>query len=255
MRRSTLLALVFLCTFITSNAMAWGKEGHDVVVRLAFRMMSPAERNAAFELLGPRYYKQYSKIGNWADRVKGLRHTANWHYVDIRSRDKHYHAERDCPNGDCIIEALERARANIRDHSLSDSVRREALLYWFHLAGDLYQPFHCIDKNEGGNTLYVMYYGMHCKLHALWDKTIITLKDSSAVSLAETIAASHKRLKLPPQEIVEAAQRSHRRAVKDSYRFRNNHTIRPIYVERSWRTIKASLWEAACLVASIGPDV
>src|ERR1700733_9629820 len=164
MKFRAILIFFALTAFSASNAFSWGGEGHDVVVRLAFRLMKPAERKAAYDLLGT--HDTY-EIGNWADEVKDINGTKRWHFVDIPGNAEHYNAARDSPNGDCIIAELDRARTTIRDHSASQTKRREALLYWFHLVGDLYQPFHCYGDEAGGNGIKLYFKGRRTNLHAL----------------------------------------------------------------------------------------
>jgi len=109
--RTKTLSLVFLTLQLvsSSNALSWGREGHEVVVRIAMTMMKPAEKRAAFALLRTH---DYNLIGRWADEVKS-RATRGWHFVDIPTRYSNYKADRDCRNGDCIIAALEREQAKI----------------------------------------------------------------------------------------------------------------------------------------------
>ncbi len=133
---------------LPSSSSAWGSKGHESVVHLALQMMKPKERKAAFDLIGS---DDPCFIGNWADHQREAHpETRNWHYVNIPATVKSYKASRDC-QGTCIISQLEWARATVGDHHKSKVERREALLWWFHLTGDLYQPFHCFGKKEGGN--------------------------------------------------------------------------------------------------------
>src|SRR5580704_16622756 len=100
MKFRTIIFFIILSGLSASNAFSWGSEGHDVVVKMALRMMRPTERKAVYDLLGT--HDTYV-IGNWADSVKKLNGTSDWHYVDIPDRDAHYNADRDCPNNNCII--------------------------------------------------------------------------------------------------------------------------------------------------------
>jgi hypothetical protein len=250
MKIRTLILLLFLTSLPASNAFGWGDEGHDVVVRLAFRLMKPTERKAAYDLLGTHDTYQ---IGNWADDIKKKNGTANWHYVDIPDRDEHYNADRDCPNGDCIVAKLAMVQSTIRNHSASRKARKEALLYWFHLVADLYQPFHCYGDKEGGNGITVYFKGEETNLHALWDTKIIRYKNSSPTTLAEDIFNASHRVPAAMTTFIEAAEHSHARAV--DMKLKNKSTVNGDYVARSWAMINTCLWDAACMAATIGPDL
>ncbi len=250
MKIRTILIFLALSGLSASNAFSWGSEGHDVVVRMAIRMMKPSERKAVYDLLGTH---DTHYIGHWADAVKDQNGTKNWHFVNIPDRDEHYNADRDCPNGDCIIAKLSMVQATIRNHAASRQARKGALLYWFHLVGDLYQPYHCYGDKYGGNDIKVYFKGKETNLHALWDDKIIWYKNSSPTLLAEDIFNAHHRVPPTTTTFVDAAEKSHALAVK--YKLRNNSNIDADYVARSWSTINACLWEAACMASTIGPDV
>jgi hypothetical protein len=250
MKIRTILIFLVLSSFSASNAFSWGSEGHDVVVKMALRMMKPSERKAAYDLLGT---KDTYVIGNWADSVKKLNGTSDWHYVDIPERDAHYNADRDCLNNNCIIAKLDMVQAQIRNHSLSHKTRREALLYWFHLVGDLYQPFHCYGDKRGANDITVYFKGEETNMHKLWDVNIVEYKNPSHWKLAEDIYNANHRVPSPNTTFIEAAEHSHARAI--DMKLKNNSDVTGDYVARSWAMINTCLWEAACMAATIGPDI
>ncbi len=252
MKIRTLFLFLALSGLSASTAFSWGSEGHDVVVKMALRMMKPSEKKAAFDLLGT--HDTYV-IGNWADSVKKMNGTSKLHYVDIAERDVRYNPERDCANGNCIIAKLDQVKATIQDHTQSKQKRREALLYWFHLVGDLYQPFHCYKEHHGGNDIHVSVYFKKkpTNLHALWDNGIIHYKNPSASNLADEIFDAHVRPTSANTTFIDAALQSHERAV--NAKVKNNTEIDSNYVQSSWSTIQACLWEAACMASTIGPDL
>lgn len=244
------LALSLLLAFSPKNSFTWGSEGHDVIVRMAIRLMPPAERKAVYALLGT--HDTYI-IGNWADEIKAKNGTGPWHYVDIPDRNTRYNAGRDCPNDNCIIAKLEMVQAQVRNHSLNRRARRTALLYWFHLIGDLYQPFHCYGDKNGGNDITVYFKNQPTNLHKLWDEKIIRYKNPSPWKLASDIFNASHRVPALSTTVVDVAEQSHARAV--SMKLRNNTTVTADYVQRSWSMIQTCLWQAACMASTIGPDV
>jgi hypothetical protein len=250
MKIRIILLFLVLSSLSASQAFSWGSEGHDVVVKMALRMMKPSDRKAVYDLLGTH---DTHYIGHWADAVKDKNGTKNWHFVNIPDRDKHYNADRDCPNGDCLIAKLAMVQATIRNHSASREARKEALLYWFHLVGDLYQPFHCYGDYYGANDIHVYFHGEETNLHHLWDDDIIYYKNSSPTLLAEDIYNANHRVPSPNTTFIDAAEHSHARAV--DMKLKNNSDVTGDYVARSWAMINTCLWEAACMAATIGPDV
>jgi hypothetical protein len=100
--------------------------------------------------------------------------TSKWHFVDIPYKDNFYDEARDCPKGECVIQAIERVKAKIRDGNASFYERANALKLLVHFVGDLHQPFHTIDNNDqGGNAVNVTFFGEPWTLHALWDDGLI----------------------------------------------------------------------------------
>jgi hypothetical protein len=217
---------------------------------MAIRMMKPQERKAVYALLGTH---DTHYIGHWADAQKERLGNGNLHFVDIPDRAEHYNADRDCPAGDCIVAKLDEVQMTIRDHTKSREARREALLYWLHLVGDLFQPYHCYAGGAGGNDIALYFKDKRTNLHALWDTKIIRYKQKSPTLLAEQIFNAHIRPPSSTTTFIEAAEQSHARAKKAI--LQDGDTVKGDYVAHSWSTIQACLWEAACMAATIGPDV
>jgi hypothetical protein len=244
------LIIASLIILRASPALCWGPKGHEVVVRLALKLMKPEERKAVIELLGS---DNPAWIGNWADREERKNHpeTKPWHYVDIPARAAKYKESRDCQNP-CIITQIQWAKATACDRRFTREHRREALLWWFHLAGDLLQPFHCIDRRDGGNTTTIRYKHKQTNLHKLWDSNILHEQEPSASRLDSIIWSEHDTTKRS-LDIMESVNLSHDRAVEAL--LPNNATVTYSYVHRWWPVIRRSLWQAACLAATIGPEL
>jgi hypothetical protein len=58
---SSLVALVLL---IPTRSFGWGKDGHAAIVRLAFQLMPPAQRERLYAILDTT---DPTFIGNWSD--------------------------------------------------------------------------------------------------------------------------------------------------------------------------------------------
>jgi hypothetical protein len=209
--------------------------------------MKPAQRNAVYHLLGTH---DKEAIGRWADSVRPLRDDSEhrWHYVDIPLEADEYDFVRDCRH-DCIIAELERVRATLHDKSLDSLTRREALLFWFHLVGDLYQPFHCYNNNDrGANKLKVIYQGKPHIMHKLWDERIIKDHNPSAWSLASHIYRKYPYPTIIPN-FVQAANLSHSRAIEAA--LQPGEVVSSKYLRHEWSVIQHCLWEAGCMAAEV----
>ncbi len=195
MRKFQLMAaaLVSLCSLQT--ALAWGVTGHHVVALIAERRISPEVRERIARILFNGKYTMRD-ISACADEIRSNRgrsqggmcvevagnitqNTGPWHYIDIPLGAKDKNLEKYCPNGDCVVDALERYTKVLRE-SNNDAERRTALLFVVHFMGDIHQPLHCTERacDQGGNRELVNFYlGDEEKadqhLHSVWDTDIV----------------------------------------------------------------------------------
>ena len=251
MKRILALVLPFLSLAVPVTGYAWGSEGHAVVVQVALRLMTDRQKKEVYALLGTH---DWQKIGAWADRVRPFRPDSeeHWHYVDIPKDAEAYDSARDC-SPTCIIQGLNRAQATLKNKQASDTERKEALLFWFHLVADLHQPFHCYNNNDrGGNSLIVLFHGKRCTMHKLWDSKLIETQNPNAWSLSSQIWRHHRYPSTIPS-FIEAANTSHARAREAL--LAPNTRVGYKYIRHEWTVITRSLWEAAGMAATIGPDL
>ena len=179
------LAAVFavvMAALASGTALAFGPEGHSIVAEIAHRRLSPAATRHVQELLGGN--ASLASIASWADDVRDQRpETANWHFVDIPLAERGYSAARDCRSrdrGDCIVQALPRALAALRDAHTAKPERIEALMFVVHFVADLHQPLHAVQDDRGGNTFPVKFFldprrqrAVDTNLHQVWDFGLI----------------------------------------------------------------------------------
>ena len=191
-----LCAVVFLAR--APSAFAWGCDGHKVVATIAYERLSPKAKAAANSLLArlqvdPAVSHYCTSDGNlfvdvstWADDIRKVRpETASWHYVNLPLGTTKYDAKY-CPAKEsCVVEAIEKQLAILRDEKASATDRSMALLFVIHLVGDLHQPLHDADNNDrGGNCVPVTFYGtapvegenesFRPNLHSVWDVDLVT---------------------------------------------------------------------------------
>ena len=76
--------------------------------------------------------------------------TSRWHYINAKGGGCGFELERDCPNGDCVVMAIERQRAILADRSQPLEARRDALKFLVHFLGDVHQPMHAGNRTDAG---------------------------------------------------------------------------------------------------------
>jgi S1/P1 Nuclease len=156
-------------------ARAWGCTGHVIVATAALELLSTGARTAIGDLLDGG---SLQAAACWPDDIRPSRpETKRWHYVDVPGGAAGYDAARDCaptPEGDCLVAAIERSAATLRDRGRPKPERAEALRFLSHLVGDLHQPLHCDDHGDrGGNDVSLDFLDEATNLHALWDSGLI----------------------------------------------------------------------------------
>jgi nuclease S1 len=231
-RRAAIVLAVSLFLLVphgVGRLLAWGAQGHHIVARIAWALMTPAARTGASSLLGGGQ-DTFVGASTWADDVRSSRpQTYNWHFVDIPVDQARYDARRDCApseKGDCVVAELARARAELADAKRPADLRAESLKFLIHFVGDLHQPLHAIDDHDrGGNDVHVASLrdgpsGRPTNLHAVWDTGIINLSSETEAAHAEALLAE---LKVHPadvrDDIVKWAEESHDIALRVAYQY------------------------------------
>jgi hypothetical protein len=215
-------------------ALAWGQQGHRIVARIAERNLSPRARQEVRRLLRPG--ETLESVATWADVIRDSRpETKRWHYVDIPLREGSYDPARDCrrtPFGDCIIQALNESRAvlgdparlerlllTLADERATRQARAEALKFLVHFVGDLHQPLHCADNDDGGgNRLKVTFFGASSNLHKVWDTDIIARAGfARTANRAAALPMAGETVMLAGESFVDWALEAHRLAAAHAY--------------------------------------
>ena len=117
-----MLALASSCALalLPVPAQAWGLLGHRLVALLAWDDLTPTTRLQIDTLLTGEADPTLAGIAGWADDLRKNdpvlgRQTANWHFVNIGEHDCVYLQRRDCPDGNCVIEAIRKQTAILAD--------------------------------------------------------------------------------------------------------------------------------------------
>jgi hypothetical protein len=205
------LAAVLALT-CSSPALAWGNDGHKVVVLIARHIIDKNPTLAAKMdaiLAGPNdpsVGDEFAALGTWADAYRSssdARYSAthNWHFIDLVIGDPN--PVRDCfnaptvPNGtlasaatpnDCVVGKINQFRKELGDTSVSPQERKLALLFLLHFVGDIHQPLHAAerDNDSGGNGVPIVYgtnkFGT--ALHGYWDTNAVKRLGSTPDKIA-----------------------------------------------------------------------
>lgn len=161
--------------------------GHMVVARIAWDTMTPAARREVLDLVqvsdnptshkptGPRDSDQFT-AATYMDNIRPTYGNLHYHNLSMDGRNQPMERPADTPNS---VTFIQQNIDILRDPGTSREEKAEALRYTMHLAGDLHQPLHCVnrftpahpDGDRGGNQFDIQWQG-HMKesnLHAYWD--------------------------------------------------------------------------------------
>ena len=208
-------ALVLL--LVAPIASAWSTLGHRLVGELAERHLSPAAQAEVKTLLAGESDPTLAGVAYWADALRNdnpdeFKRTSRWHYVNYPKGQCDYVPARDCPDGNCVIGAIEAQRAILADKSQPREKRRDALKFLVHLVGDVHQPMHAGNHDDlGGNKFQIslrtdiepekyardQYVGgvMGTNLHSVWDYYILAEHRLGLMQYADEL----DRLPWPPK--------------------------------------------------------
>ncbi len=206
-----LVALLICLMAPAAPALAWGPPGHEIVGELAERQLRPGARSEVDRLLAGEARPSLAGVANWADALRetetGRVRTSGWHFINFRGGACEYVPPRDCPDGNCIIGAINRQFLLLADRRRPDSERRDALKFLVHLIADIHQPLHASWREDhGGNDFQVAYRGQGRNLHSVWDGLIVR---QAWLPVPEYARQLHAQSPLPP----DPSRRSDRPAV------------------------------------------
>ncbi len=203
---SWMLLAAFL---VSTQAAAWGTQGHQVVAAMAWELLQPATRAEVNRLLTLEPGETLESLSTWADEHRNPA-TGPWHYVNFPRGNCHYDPERDCPDGNCVVAAIERERA-IWASTANDKARLKALKYLIHLVADIHQPLHAGYRDDrGGNQFQLRAFMRGSNLHAVWDSGLLRqldLDNAALVVLLEKVPANGVKLQASMAEAAEESCR------------------------------------------------
>jgi hypothetical protein len=219
---------------LPAAALAWGAEGHRIVAALAYAQLTPIAKAKVDALLSQEPGSSLESISTWADEHKSPA-TARWHFINFPRGDCHYQPDRDCPDGECAVPAIERER-EVLATGVSAESRLKSLKYLTHVVGDIHQPLHAgWGYDKGGNKFQVRWDGRGTNLHHVWDVALIEAVDTDPLRYAKSL--EHRSLKHSDpnsNDPVQWAEESCRIVADDGF-YPRSHTVGLIYLIE-WRS-------------------
>jgi nuclease S1 len=173
------------CLVLPRPALAWSRQGHRIVCRIAWQLLDQQHRAEVERLTSAYRNPDGEPVGSYfdacafADEVRSrARNTPSWsryamlepwHFANV-PRTTTRLATPPC-QVPCVITAVE-AHADSLRRATSDASKAEALLFLSHWIGDIHQPLHvAFVDDRGGNGVRPIEGGFYSEsnLHALWD--------------------------------------------------------------------------------------
>lgn len=234
---------------LSGAAFAWGASGHRLVAEAAERLLAPKARLEVERLLRTAEPgASLVSISTWADEVKSPS-TASWHYVNMpRDANCTYDAKRDCPDGACVVGAIERQAAVLASHA-SDAERLKALRYLVHFVADVHQPLHAAFADDrGGNSFQVQAGGRGTNLHAVWDAWLIEAWPGGVAALRAELPLKVAG-EASPEPSAWAEESCHLASAPGFYPI--EHRLPLDYQERWSPTLAERLHSAGCRLATL----
>ncbi|MEO8637134.1 MAG: S1/P1 nuclease [Gemmatimonadales bacterium] len=240
----------------TAPATLWFALGHRVVARIAEGRLTPHTADAVRQILGGQTMADASV---WADQIRGQRRsTSALHFVNIPLEASAYEPAGSCPEGRCIIGAIESDRRILADPASSSIDRAEALRFLIHFIGDLHQPLHVSNNGDhGGNDTQVQFFGRGSNLHQVWDGQLIEQAGMDEARYLAHLMPQLATLDLAEFEqgtVVEWAMEGHRTAIESAYRLPPRRQLTESYEEMNLPIVDLAVIKAGVRLAKVLND-
>jgi len=190
------LTVTFVATFFAFHLLtltpsfSWFDKGHRIVGLIAQANLSAEARKEINAILPGNTTLADAAV--WPDHEgRSIRDFNPLHYVSIPENATGYDQGRDCPERNCMVEALKSFSLFIADKNAPIMMRRFVLYYIAHLVGDMHQPLHAGRAGDrGGVDLPVSYRGVPTNLHFFWDKDLVDLESGTEEEIAMRLVAN-----------------------------------------------------------------
>ena len=192
----------------------------------------------------------------WPDHEgRSIRDFDPLHYVSIPESAGGYDQGRDCPERNCMVEALKWFSAVIADKNSPIMVRRVALYYVAHLVGDMHQPLHAGRAGDrGGIDIPVSYRGATTNLHFFWDTNLVEMETETEGEVAKRLTANlteEQRLKWQAGDPTQWTNESLVLVRSHAYNIVPSGELSDDYVEKARPIVRIRLAQAGLRLARL----
>ncbi len=253
-----ILVLTFLSIFFVFNLLAvstafsWLDKGHRIVALIAQTNLTAEARKEIADILSGSMTLADAAV--WPDHEgRSIRDFDPLHYVSIAENAGSYDQARDCPERNCMVEALNWFCAVIADKNAPMTIRRLALRFVAHLVGDMHQPLHAgRAADRGGSEIVVSYRTQTTNLHFFWDKDLVDMETGNEEEIAERLTAalaSEDRLKWEAGDPAVWTNESLMLVRSNAYNAGGSVELTEDYVENARKIVRTRLTQAGIRLA------
>jgi hypothetical protein len=252
------LTVIFVSTFLAFNLLtlepsfSWHDKGHRIVALIALANLTDEARKKIDEILPENMTLADAAI--WPDHEGRSNRDFNpLHYVSIPEDATGYDQERDCPERNCMVEALKSFSLFIADKNAPIMMRRFVLYYIAHLVGDMHQPLHAGRAGDrGGVDLPVSFRGVPTNLHFFWDKDLVDLETGTEEEIAQRLTVNstkEERIKWQAGDPIQWTNESSMLARSYAYNTGSSVELSDDYVEKARPIVRIRLAQAGLRLA------
>jgi hypothetical protein len=170
-------AILFsLFIYLPYASMAWGMLGHRIVGEIADSYLTPKARLAIQQILGN---ESMAMASNWADFIKSepsYSYISSWHYINFKDglSEKEMQTYLVADTATDAYTKINFLVSELKNKKLEKEKKLMYLRLLIHLVGDIHQPMHVSrEEDQGGNKIYITWFGQKSNLHSLWDSNLI----------------------------------------------------------------------------------
>lgn len=199
--------------------LAWGKEGHRIVARIAARNLLQTTRDKLRAILGvtsdAALANAMASAAIWPDRIdRAATGTGRWHFINVPIASP-FAVAGHCPNHDCVIDRIEEVRHRLQTNQHGFALlappnpprpmTSQELAFLIHFVGDVHQPLHAAwNADRGGGCVPLGKPLVHddgknndtTDLHIAWDiDAVLAAMKGHGNSEQATAAALFARFK------------------------------------------------------------
>jgi hypothetical protein len=185
-----LISVILLTS--ASNAMAWGKVGHEVTGAIAEQLLTTQAKVKLNNLLPAQ---SLADISTYMDEERmSLKHTIKgsdkWHYNNLPVCGAP--PKITCSTGDCASAKIPEYIKILQSSLTSKEDKAFAVKVLVHLVGDIHQPLHTADNNDRGGNLVKVGKGSN-NLHSVWDSGILQkmVRKQNPAQIADTVRKNY----------------------------------------------------------------